>query len=93
MDAPRRGGERADNAGEDKREADRWPGMGGGGMAGQDKDAGADDGANAKRDKASKRERVTDGSLRWLQSSHYLVFEKYQGSNPSLVIRSARAQR
>src|SRR3984893_9306352 len=43
--------------------------------------------------KASKCERVTDGLLRWLESSHYLVFGKYQGSNASLVIRRAHAQR
>lgn len=41
--------------------------------------------------KASKWERVTDGLMRWLESSHYLVFEKYQRSDAGLVIRGAHA--
>jgi hypothetical protein len=29
--------------------------------------------------------------MRWLESSHYLVFEKYQRSDASLVIGGAHA--
>ena len=40
--------------GEDKREADSRPGMGGGGISRQNEDASTDDAADTKRDKACK---------------------------------------
>src|ERR1019366_10431143 len=57
--------EGADKSRENEREADGRTGIGGRGMAGQDKDAGADDAANAKRDNAGKRKRPAQPRFTW----------------------------
>jgi hypothetical protein len=49
--------------------------MSGGGMPRQDKDAGANDGANAKRDKTSKRKRPAQLCFAWQRSD--LAFHRF----------------